>query len=116
MGPFDDIGPYAETVITTRKTDVNAKPDNEPGFCHVLIGLLLLFPGLWVVAFMGLFLWAYIGPITAIGIIGLSFCACARYGTNHSILDLFRYRTAIANRKRIARRLSDVKKSEKKTL
>lgn len=114
MGPFNDIGPYAGTTITTRKSDVDKETDNEPHFGQFVIGLLLLGPALWVVAFMGLFCWEYIGPISAAGIIGLGFWACARYGTNRSIFDRFRYRTTAAQKDRIRRRLSGTKESGKK--
>lgn len=111
MGPFDgDIGPYAEMTITTRKSDVQVAPDNVPGFRHVLIGLLLTFPALWVIAFMGLFLWANVATIAASGIIGLCFWFCAYYGTKHGIIDRFRYRTTEAQRATIKRRLSGSQK------
>lgn len=90
MRPLDDIGPYAETVITTRKTDANTRTDNSPGFGDVLIGLLLLCPALWVIAFMGLFLWAHIGIILVAGVIGLGFWACGHYGTDKRLLKLHR--------------------------
>lgn len=106
MGPLDNIGPYAETTITTRRSDVD-KTDNKPGVFAVLIGLFLLGPALWVATFMGLFCWAYIGPISATAVIGLLLWACGHYGTNRSILDRFRYRTTEVQRAKIARRLLD---------
>lgn len=105
------MGPYAETIITTRKTDVEGETDNSPGGWNVIIGLILLGPALWVVWFMGLYLWAHIGLIIPTVVIGLSFWACGRYGTNRSLFARLRYRT---QRKRIRRRLSDIKKSEKR--
>ncbi|RLC89139.1 MAG: hypothetical protein DRJ03_00875 [Chloroflexi bacterium] len=114
MGPFDDLGPYAETTITTRKTDADKATDNESHFGHLVIGTLLLGPALWVVVFMGLFCWKYIGPLSAAGLIGLGFWACGHYGTNRSVLDRFRYRTTKAQRETIQRRLSDIKDSGRK--
>lgn len=85
MGPLEDMGPYVGTIITTRKTDVQSGADNPPGFCDVLIGLLLLPVGLSAGAFIGLFLWEYIGLICVIGLGVLGFWACAYYGTDHSL-------------------------------
>jgi len=110
MGPFDAIGPYGDMAITTRKSDVDEKTDNKPGFRHVLIGLILIFPTLWVVAFIGLFTWANIYVIAPLAVIGLCFWACAYYGTNRSIIDRFRYRTTKAQRLIIERRLSGIKR------
>jgi hypothetical protein len=36
------MGPYAETVITTKKADVEVETDNKPVFCDLLIGLLVV--------------------------------------------------------------------------
>jgi hypothetical protein len=102
-----NIGPYAETMITTRKADAKTKPDKEVGFASILIALLLIGPGTCAAIFIGLFTWAYIGPITMVAVIGLAIMTCGYYGTNNSILDRFRYRTSAADRRRIARRLSD---------
>ncbi len=103
MGPFDD---YGDMRIITRKTDVAVEADNKPRFASVLIGLLLALPTYWTLCFMGLYLIAHIGVIAPSGIIGLGFWACAYYGTNHSVLDRFRYRTTKIQRAIISRRLS----------
>ena len=110
------MGPYTGTTITTRKTDVTTeKTDNKPSACSVLIGLILLGPALWVVAFMGLFCWTHIGLISVVGIIGLTFWACGHFGTDNSILDRFRYRTTPDQRSRIDRRLSGAKKNQNRS-
>ena len=110
MGPFDDIGPYAETVMTTRKTDAQAPTDNKPGIADVLIGLLLLCPAILALSLMGLFLLNHIGPIILYGIIGLCFWACARFGNNKRLIKFRgRRRLSVAERNRVERRLLDSK-------
>jgi len=86
------MGLYAETMITTRKTDVEETTDNEPVFCDLLIGLLVVPLALSGVGLMGLFAWAHIGLIIPIVIIGLAFWACGHYGTKRSVLAGLRYR------------------------
>lgn len=104
MGPLEDIGPYANTMITTQKTDV---ADNKPGICSVLIGLLLLGPALWVLTFMGLFLWAHIGLIAPVTLIGLMFWACAYSRTHHKSFKLhWNHRLSDDERATIKRRLN----------
>jgi hypothetical protein len=109
MGPLDDIGPYSETMITTRKTDVEEETDNKPGFIHIVIGVLLIGPTCMVLIFMGLFFFKNIGLIVACVILGLCILACGYYGTNKSMFDRYRYRTTKAQREKIERRLSDIK-------
>ena len=111
MTPFENIGPYSETTITTRKSDVT---DNKPGGWYVVIALCLIGPAMWTLFFMGLFLWKHIGLIGVSVVIGLGFWACGHYGTNRSILDRYRYRTTPEQRACITRSLSDIKDSEKK--
>lgn len=103
------MGLCTATMMITKNLDVDTKPDNEPGFASVLIALLLLGPGMWAAAFIGLFTFAYIRLIIPTTIIGLAIWACGYYGTNTSILNRFRYRTNATDRKRIDRRLSDVR-------
>lgn len=110
MGPFGSIGPYTEATITTRKSDGAAPTDKQPHFGHFVIGLLFLGPALWVVGFMGLFVWSYIGLLLPAGIIGLAIWACGYYGTNDSLWRRFTYRTTAAHRAIIRQRLSDTKK------
>ncbi len=106
MGPFEYIGPYAETVITTRKSDVEGEADNKPVFVDLLIGLLVVPLALAGLGLMGLWVWAHIGPIIPIVIIGLAFWACGHYGSNRSVLAGWRYRTTHQQRIKIKRRLS----------
>lgn len=110
MRPID-IGPFAETMITTRESDVDETTDNKNSgsMIHVIITLFIIGPAMWFLIFMGLFTWAYIGLIIPITIIGLAIWACGYYGTNNSIIDKIRYRTTKAQRAIIKRRLSDIK-------
>lgn len=109
MGPLDNIGPYAETTITTRESDVEPETDNKPGILSLIIGVCILGPCICIFVFMGLYIWAHIGPITVCVVIGLGLWACGHYGTERSILDRFRYRTTKSQRTKMARRLSDTK-------
>lgn len=111
MGPFEDIGPYSETMISTRTTDVTYKTDNSPGFCDVLISLLLLPITLLVISFFGLFIWEHIGLLIVTGLAYLGLWGCDRHGQGNS---LFKYcwkrRPSGADRATIQRRLSGKKK------
>ena len=113
MGPLESIGPYAETTITTRKSDV-AGTDNRYGLFDAFIGIIIIGVTLPVVMFLGLLVWAHIGPVCLIGLVVLGFWTCARYGTNNRLLKCRRKsRLSDDNRKRIERRLSDTKENEK---
>lgn len=110
MGPLEDIGPYAGTVITTRKTDV-ATPAAPPDFGHVLIGLLLLPLGYASTIFIGLWVWAYLFPLCLIGLIVLGLWACAHFGSNKPLIRWQRKRRlSDEQRVRIERRLSDFRR------
>ena len=108
MGPLDDIGQYAGTTITTRKTDVDDSTDNKPGICSVLIGLLLLPVAFWVIAFIGLYVWAYRLPLCLIGLLVLGLWACAHFGTNNRLVKWHR-KSRLSDEQRITikRRLSE---------
>lgn len=111
MGPFEDIGPYAETTIATRKTDQEAATDNSPGFCDVLISLLLLPITLLVIAFFVLFVWKHIGLLTVIGLVYLGLWGCARHGQGNRLVKWqWKRRPSSADRATIQRRLSGKKK------
>lgn len=108
MGPLEGIGPYAETTITTRKSDANGAADKKGHFGHLVVWLLILGPTMWVTGFMGLFVSAHIGLIVPAGIIGLALWACVHYGTNDSLWARITYRTTAAQRETVQRRLSDI--------
>lgn len=111
MGPFENIGPYAETTIATRKTDHRAASDNSPGFCDVLISLLLLPITLLVISFFGLFILKYIGLIIVIGLVYLGLWGCARHGQGNKLFKWHWKRgPSMADRATIKRRLSGKKK------
>lgn len=104
MGRCGPLGSYIETMITTDKPDASEETDNQPVFCDLLIGLLVAPLALAMLGLMGLFVWAYIGLIIPIVIIGLVFWACGHYGSNHSILAGWRYRLTMRRQRPIPRR------------
>jgi fatty acid desaturase len=110
MGPLEVIGPYAGTVITTRKTDVPAT-NNPPNGTSILIGLLMLPLGLLALVFIGLYVWAYRFPLCLIGLIVIGLWACAHFGSNKPLIRWHRKnRLSDEQRARIERRLSDIER------
>jgi len=105
MGPLDDIGPYAETVITTEKSDV--QPDREYGIFAVFIGAYYVI-GIWLtVTFFGLLIVSHIGLICMIGPIVIGYWTCAYYGNNSRLFKWQRkQQLSDSDRERILRRLS----------
>lgn len=78
MGP-SDIGPYAETVITTRKTDVETT-DNF-GVFGLFLGVIGACTASFIIFFIGLAIWEHIGPITVIGLLVFMFGLYGYYRT-----------------------------------
>jgi hypothetical protein len=107
------MGPYAETIVTTRKSDVGAGTDNGSGVFHLFIGLIGALAAYWIVAFMGLFILAHIGHVCVIGLGALGFWACAHYGTDRRIIKRRLKAPTISDddRATIRRRLSGVGKN-----
>ena len=102
---------YGDMVIATKKEDSPYRTTDGWAvyscFTMLFLSVIGLIIGATFVIGIGL---KFIGWIIPVVVIGLGFWACKYYGTNHSILNKWRYRTTKAHRKIIIRRLSDGKK------
>jgi hypothetical protein len=103
---------YGDMVIATKKEDSSYRTiDGWAIYSCFTMLFLSTIGGIIGATFVIGIAARFIGWIVPIVVIGLGFWACNHYGTNHSILDRWRYRTTKAQRAIILRRLSGEKKA-----
>jgi len=103
---------YGDMVIATKKEDSAYRTTDGWAVysCFTMLFLSVIggtIGAAFVIGIAARFIWWIVPAV----VIGLGYWACNYYGTNHSVLDRWRYRATKAQRKVILRRLSGEKKA-----